>query len=61
MICREGGDTNLVVPAIRACSDLNATLEVIRATEEVVAEICEIVRRRLVIETNYEEGIVDNI
>ena len=52
---------HLVIPPVRTGTDLLIPLQSIRSTEEVVAEVCEIVRRRLIIETNHEESIVDNI
>ena len=53
-------DTHLVIPAVCTGPDLDATLEVIRTAEEVVAEFGEVVRC-CVIEAHNEECIVDNL
>ena len=51
---------HLVIPPVGACPNLNATLEVIRPAQEVVAEFCQVVGMGIV-ETNDKEGIVDDL
>ena len=52
--------TDLVIPAVHARPDLDAALEVIRAAQEVVAQLGQILRGR-VVQAHDEERVVNNL
>ena len=51
---------HLVIPPVGASSNLNATLEVIRPTQKVVAEFSQVVWMGIV-ETHDKECVVDHL
>ena len=50
-------DLKLIIPSVRASSNLDASPKVVSTTEEIVAQLREVVRGSIV-KTNNEKGIV---